>query len=183
MGESDTLLSHRGAACLAGHVSPDGCSPAPSKLFPEAGRLRGQCHVQKGSPGICWMDGRLDGRPKWPSPHRAALEPAHHGAVWQGASGSSQKAAMFSRGPFPSCCPSLWLRVVSLNGLLPAPSTGALVRLPSHTSGLAPAGVYDGGVTACRLGSDPDCGLVKSWTHLCLSPFPSPADVGRYLEW
>lgn len=100
-----------------------------------------------------WMAG-LSG----PLPHRAALEPAHHGAVWQGASGSSQKAAVFSRGPFPSCCPSLWLRVVSLNCLLPAPSTGALVRLPSHTSGLAPAGVYDGGVTACRLGSDPDCG-------------------------
>ena len=57
------------------------------------------------------MDGRLDGRPKWPSPHREALEPAHHRALWQGASGSSQKAAVFSLGTFPSCCPSLWLRL------------------------------------------------------------------------
>lgn len=125
-----------------------------------------------------WMAG-LNG--PLPTERRSASPPQSRLA--RHLTGSSQKAAVFPLGPLSQLLPLPLVEaqgeqprflalVVSLNCLLlPAPSMGCLVRLPSHTPGLAPAGVYYGGVTAFRLGSDADCGLVKSWAHLCLSPF------------
>ena len=99
--------------------------------------------------------------------------------------GNSQKADVFPLGPLPQLLPlplveAQWRQLrflalaVFLNCLLlPASSTGGLVRLPSHTSGLAPAVVYYGVVTACMLASD-----IRLWLLQELgSPVSNPLSI------